>query len=463
MPRSTHGSPTDRIAPSGTSELATLGCLAATVVVVVIGAYVAVPAGPTRLTSPPEEPMRVPSPGGWEPPSGVRPGWDWLPPHGATPRLHAVPWWVRIWYRTPIVDRFAHLWMWDHGGFAVVPPGQLDEFEGWLRERRGRPVDARGCPDCGGRRWRTETLGLATVAWRWLSGEGWVRPSVRVCADCGRRGGVVLTYGPGHRGTLVTVPRAALHLLRGPLPPVVYVAVGLVGVALGLVLAGRVRLAWWQPALVAVAVIWLGAQLAGAVTGITRERLLALRDVVDPSVEGVRAREYDELLRRYRAAPFPVYELDGDWDGPRGIGGYAGDRRGLRSITLTYRIDGAGRPALSITTSRPRTEPDEPDAEHPAEVLDTLLRGEIARQLSMAAHPPSAEPDRSHTGESFDLTVDGYPTPAIRFETERGWVAAAATKQVAITISAENIPLQDVAVAVRATTDLTGYLHRYLR
>lgn len=44
MPRSTHGSPTDRIAPSGTSELATLGCLAATVVVVVIGAYVAVPA-----------------------------------------------------------------------------------------------------------------------------------------------------------------------------------------------------------------------------------------------------------------------------------------------------------------------------------------------------------------------------------------------------------------------------------
>jgi len=28
---------------------------------------------------------RIPSPGGWTPPSGVKPGWAWLPPSGASP------------------------------------------------------------------------------------------------------------------------------------------------------------------------------------------------------------------------------------------------------------------------------------------------------------------------------------------------------------------------------------------
>jgi hypothetical protein len=41
---------------------------------------------------------RIPSPGGWTPPSGVKPGWAWLPPNGASPRLEAMPTWVRLWY-----------------------------------------------------------------------------------------------------------------------------------------------------------------------------------------------------------------------------------------------------------------------------------------------------------------------------------------------------------------------------
>lgn len=66
---------------------------------------------------------RIPSPGGWTPPSGVKPGWAWLPPNGASPRLEAMPTWVRLWYWTPFIDRWAYVWMWDRGGWWVEPPG----------------------------------------------------------------------------------------------------------------------------------------------------------------------------------------------------------------------------------------------------------------------------------------------------------------------------------------------------
>jgi hypothetical protein len=67
--------------------------------------------------------MAVPSPGGWVPPPGSRPGWQWAPPDGLVPRLDRVPAWVRLWYRTPFADRYAHAWMWEHGGWDTLPPG----------------------------------------------------------------------------------------------------------------------------------------------------------------------------------------------------------------------------------------------------------------------------------------------------------------------------------------------------
>ncbi|GAA2759065.1 hypothetical protein GCM10009872_44250 [Actinopolymorpha rutila] len=63
-----------------------------------------------------------PSPGGWTPPAGVRPGWNWTPPDGVEPHLERVPRWVRIWFWTPWLDRYAHEWLWHHGGFDVLPP-----------------------------------------------------------------------------------------------------------------------------------------------------------------------------------------------------------------------------------------------------------------------------------------------------------------------------------------------------
>lgn len=64
----------------------------------------------------------VPSPGEWVPPPGLRPGWQWLPEHGAVPNLRAMPRWARIWYWAPLLDRYAYEWMWWHGGWSVLTP-----------------------------------------------------------------------------------------------------------------------------------------------------------------------------------------------------------------------------------------------------------------------------------------------------------------------------------------------------
>ena len=70
-----------------------------------------------------------PSPGRWTVPPGMRPGWEWLPEHGAWPLLRSMPRWVRVWYRVPFIDRYAYEWMWWHGGWAVLDPGDDPQEE----------------------------------------------------------------------------------------------------------------------------------------------------------------------------------------------------------------------------------------------------------------------------------------------------------------------------------------------
>jgi hypothetical protein len=66
----------------------------------------------------------VPSPGGWEVPAGRLPMWDWTPPCGGSPQLERMPSWIRLWYRMPLVDRYAHARMWWRGGWDVAPADQ---------------------------------------------------------------------------------------------------------------------------------------------------------------------------------------------------------------------------------------------------------------------------------------------------------------------------------------------------
>jgi hypothetical protein len=57
-----------------------------------------------------------------EPSTGGAAGLELAPPRGASPRLDLAPWWVRVWYQLPFIDRYAHAWMWRHGAWEVRPP-----------------------------------------------------------------------------------------------------------------------------------------------------------------------------------------------------------------------------------------------------------------------------------------------------------------------------------------------------
>jgi hypothetical protein len=55
-----------------------------------------------------------------------------MPDGGLGVRTDRVPRWVRIWERTPFLDRRAQVWMWHHGGFELEPaPGFDVPDEGW--------------------------------------------------------------------------------------------------------------------------------------------------------------------------------------------------------------------------------------------------------------------------------------------------------------------------------------------
>ncbi len=84
-----------------------------------------------RVDMPPAEQFRadevhragcVFSPGGWTVPRGSKPGWDWLPEGGAGERQDRAPGWVLWWLNLPFLDRWAHVWMWNHACFEVRPP-----------------------------------------------------------------------------------------------------------------------------------------------------------------------------------------------------------------------------------------------------------------------------------------------------------------------------------------------------
>lgn len=45
---------------------------------------------------------------------------------GNRTRLDRAPMWARVWYGTPLVDRYAYAWLWYHSGWDVIPPTGLD-------------------------------------------------------------------------------------------------------------------------------------------------------------------------------------------------------------------------------------------------------------------------------------------------------------------------------------------------
>lgn len=73
------------------------------------------------------------------------PSWDWLPPGGARLRRDLVPIWVRAWLRTPLIDRYAHVWMWHRGGWKVArPQGRSDGGDAAAVREPRKPIRPSG-------------------------------------------------------------------------------------------------------------------------------------------------------------------------------------------------------------------------------------------------------------------------------------------------------------------------------
>jgi hypothetical protein len=62
---------------------------------------------------------RVPSPGPWPAPLGVRAGSDWLPPGGISERTDRLSLWRRVWLRVAHSSHQRAEWLWFHGGYDV--------------------------------------------------------------------------------------------------------------------------------------------------------------------------------------------------------------------------------------------------------------------------------------------------------------------------------------------------------
>ena len=81
-----------------------------------------------------------PSPAGWTVPYDRAPGRDWAPPEGLLPRPSRLPLWARVWYLAPCFRPWIYYWMWDHGGFDVIPPRSAPGDPAGVREpRRPKP------------------------------------------------------------------------------------------------------------------------------------------------------------------------------------------------------------------------------------------------------------------------------------------------------------------------------------
>lgn len=102
-----------------------------------------------------------PSPAGWAPPTGSKPGWDWIPPdRGLVPRLNRAVWYIRVAYHLPFLDRLAYEWVWHHGAWDVVT---FSEAGGAYASTGPRPRSGSG----GARKFGSlpETGEWATTMW----------------------------------------------------------------------------------------------------------------------------------------------------------------------------------------------------------------------------------------------------------------------------------------------------------
>jgi hypothetical protein len=227
---------------------------------------------------------------------------------------------------------------------------------------------------------------------------------------------------------------------RGVIPvPMLYVVVGVVGLAIGVALQFALGVWWLLPPLLLLAISWLFFFTSiwwhrpGLRTTSLRTELLT---VIDPE-KGMKARRSEEQ-QLLMASGLPLFEVEG-WSGPVTLGGWGGSNGHVDYVGLAF-ADGPGAPPI-VTVGTMTTDGSDSDR-----VREDLL-GELAGLV--LSDEPANTPDTAlatHARISADLharqwreaviRVDGTELPAYQLRVGERSASYAAADGIWVTITA---------------------------
>jgi hypothetical protein len=333
--------------------------------------------------------------------------------------------------------------------------------------------DQVSCMTCGARDFEVTRPGWAEGLRDWLRFGGPWRPPRRVCRQCGNTSSArsSATYAPSRRGwwSLPVELFRVVRRRRTMIPvPATYLVAAVVGTALGVAAQLLFGWPWWLLAASLVAVVWLfffSTALWGA-GGSSRPLATDLLRVVRPrqAIE----RDHEQEVKRFRAAPFPLYGLPPAWPGPRHLGGWEGgwakgQQPGTTALSLGHGDPLADQgPQLRVGVRVERVE---------GEQMMTVRGGsrrDLAEELWLAAAPQAQDP-----AEHFDqvaaarrrpepawsqvmIPVDGRPVGFWWLAEGRHWIARAELDDRTLTLRGRDLPVE--AVELVRVTDLEPYI-----
>jgi hypothetical protein len=332
------------------------------------------------------------------------------------------------------------------------------------------------CEECGATAWTEPSLRQKIGHWLRFGGP----PSAagpRTCGNCGNQI-LGLGYGPrmlsarmgsGRPAARFTGPvrvlLAPVHLIQSlrqariMIPsPWIYIASGLVGVALGLVLQNALEVPWWLVTAGAVFLAWL-LFLASALKNMGHVASAFLHRTTPDRAVRLHQNRIDDALRK---TDFPLYGLAAAWSGPRFVGGHGTDGRNDSRWALAHGDPYDERsPNVRVEVSRP-------------EYGFHLTAREIFEEFQhLIRRPPQGLPlDEFHDWVTrndreirqaadpdwrpITIPLDGLPTSFSSISADEHWVAWAGLGEYRIVIHATRMPFE--AVALVRITDVEPYI-----
>jgi hypothetical protein len=211
--------------------------------------------------------------------------------------------------------------------------------------------------------------------------------------------------------------------------PATYFVTGLVGSVIGVVLDLLLGWPWWAFTLGALVLTWAGF----AATGIRDTRELGDDIVCAIWPKKTLARRRRQYERAFREAPFPLYGLDGIWQGSRTLGHWGGGSRPRATrLGLEHGGDQEGRVAVVETSFR--------EEELPVEIM----RRHIVMGLRHRFAPRTPDARPMPLWEEHTFLVDSRPESFRFVREDASWGATARIGETTVLVEAFGVEPDEV-------------------